>query len=105
MGGSISKRGSSRRSSSRSSSHSWNYTRSPYAYANQTQGHVPQEYGHSSQSNGSYGGGAGNAHEPKKRLERKYSKIDDDYNSLEQVNIFTTYCIIAEQFTYSQSVL
>lgn len=83
MGGSISKRRSSRQSSSsRFSSSSW-YPQYQSPYLPQGQDHVPQGYhGNSSQS---YGGGGGGAPEQGKRSERKYSRIDDNYNSLEQV--------------------
>lgn len=80
MGGSISKRGSSRRSSSGSSSGSW-YPQYQAPSFTQSQYHEPQGYhGNTSQS---YGGG--HATERKKRLDSKYSRIDDNYSSLEQV--------------------
>ncbi|KAI4336240.1 hypothetical protein L6164_014789 [Bauhinia variegata] len=81
MGGSHSKRRSSRhRSTIGSTSYSWNYPQSQYGYGQQSHDHVSQLYGPPSQS---YGGGR--ASEPKKRVERKYSRIEDNYNSLEQV--------------------
>ncbi|KAK7281975.1 hypothetical protein RIF29_10399 [Crotalaria pallida] len=82
MGGSVSKRRSSRPSSSStsSSSSSW-YPQYQSPYLPQSQDNVPQGYyGNPSQS---YGGG----HTPEQRTRqvRKYSRIDDNYNSLEQV--------------------
>lgn len=81
MGGKSSKHGSSRRiSSSRSNSQQrshYGYPQSPYAQSRST----PQyRYAPSTPS---YGGTQ--APETRKRLERKYSRIDDNYNSLEQV--------------------
>lgn len=76
MGGRISKRGtSSRYSSVGSSSNTYNgYPQS--SYAQPYQAYVPpaptQNYGN-------------RGPEAKRKLERKYSKIDDDYSSLEQV--------------------
>ncbi|MED6206360.1 E3 ubiquitin-protein ligase rglg2 [Stylosanthes scabra] len=90
MGGSISKRGSSRRSTSRSNSNPWypQYQTPSYAQSqyNEPQG-FHQYHGNSSQSYGGGGGGSGGgrAAEQKKRLDRKYSRIDDNYHSLEQV--------------------
>ncbi|MED6136555.1 E3 ubiquitin-protein ligase rglg2 [Stylosanthes scabra] len=87
MGGSISKRGSSRRSTSRSNSNPWYPQYQTPSYA-QSQYNEPQGYhqyhGNSSQSYGG-SGGSGRAAEQKKRLDRKYSRIDDNYHSLEQV--------------------
>lgn len=82
MGGSISKRRSgSQRSYSRSSSHSWSYPPPQSPYVQQSQDCGPCEYfGTPSQT---YGGGC--APESRKRLEEKYSKIDDNYISLDQV--------------------
>ncbi|XP_028781814.1 E3 ubiquitin-protein ligase RGLG2 [Neltuma alba] len=82
MGGSISKRRSGRqRSYSRTSSHSWSYPPPQSPYVQQSQDHLPREYyGAPSQT---YGGGR--APESRKRLERKYSKIGDNYVSLDQV--------------------
>ncbi|KAI9087555.1 hypothetical protein K1719_030425 [Acacia pycnantha] len=81
MGGFISKRRRGRQHSySRTSSHSCSYPppQSPYVLERH---HLPQEYyGTPSQT---YGGGG--APESKKRLERKFSKIDDNYVSLDQV--------------------
>ncbi|XP_031250736.1 E3 ubiquitin-protein ligase RGLG2-like [Pistacia vera] len=84
MGGILSKRTSSRQSSFGSSSHSWshhNYPPPPYAqpYAQPNQDYVPQQHYAPPQNN------YGQASESKRKLERKYSKINDDYNSLEQV--------------------
>ncbi|XP_022921789.1 E3 ubiquitin-protein ligase RGLG2-like [Cucurbita moschata] len=79
MGGKSSKPGSSRRhSSSRSNSQQWsnyNYPGSPY--------NQPRPQYQFAPPTPSYGGTQ--APETRKRLERKYSRIDDNYNSLEQV--------------------
>ncbi|KAF7806013.1 E3 ubiquitin-protein ligase RGLG2-like [Senna tora] len=84
MGGSVSKRRSGRhRSSSRSASRSWNYPQPQAPYVQQNQYHVPQPQEYFSPSSQNYGGG--HAPEPKKRLERKYSRIEDNYISLDQV--------------------
>ncbi|KAI4343688.1 hypothetical protein L6164_011007 [Bauhinia variegata] len=81
MGGSHSKRRSSRqRSSISSNSYSWNYPQSQYGNGQESHDHASQQTGLPSQSNG-----GGRVSEPKKRLERKYSRIEDNYNSLEQV--------------------
>ncbi|KAK9926769.1 hypothetical protein M0R45_023982 [Rubus argutus] len=87
MGGITSKRSSSRQSSFGSRQSSWNqqnYEEAPYAqpYAppSQERGYQ-QHYAPPPQSHG----GSAWASESKKKLERKYSKIDDNYNSLEQV--------------------
>uniref|UniRef100_A0A6N2K3V8 RING-type domain-containing protein n=1 Tax=Salix viminalis TaxID=40686 RepID=A0A6N2K3V8_SALVM len=77
MGGILSTRKSSRHPSS---SHSWNhnsYPQSPYAQTSQEH----TTYQHYPPSPQSYGDRAPNS----RRLERKYSRIDDNYNSLEQV--------------------
>lgn len=85
MGGIISKRATSRQPSFGSGSHSWSpqsYPEVPYAqpYAPPSQDYGQQQhFAPPPQSHGSAWPGS------KKRLERKYSKIDDDYNSLEQV--------------------
>lgn len=87
MGGSISKRGRSRqRSTSRSSSSNWYpQYQSPYLPQNQDQG--PQGYnGHPSQTYAGGGGGGGHSPEQqRKRQDMKYTRIGDDYNSLDQV--------------------
>lgn len=83
MGGVTSKRSTTAQSSS-----SWDhnrYARPPYApsgqgYAPSGQDYAPQQ--HYDPPPQSYGG---HAPESRRRLERKYSKIDDNYNSLEQV--------------------
>lgn len=79
MGGKSSKHGSSRRnSSSRSNSQQWGhygYPESPYTQSRSTPRYAPPTP--------SYGGTQ--APETRKRLERKYSRIDDNYNSLDQV--------------------
>jgi E3 ubiquitin-protein ligase RGLG len=75
MGGRVSKRETSGRYSNVGSttSNSFNgYQQS--AYPQPSQAYEPPSYNYASRGP-----------EPKKRLERKYSKIDDDYNSLEQV--------------------
>lgn len=87
MGGKSSKHRSSRRnSSSRSNSQQWShygYPESPYTQSRST----PQyEYAPPTPS---YGGTQ--APETRKRLERKYSRIDDNYNSLDQV-LLQSYC-------------
>ncbi|XP_057970484.1 E3 ubiquitin-protein ligase RGLG2-like [Malania oleifera] len=82
MGGRISK-GSSRRHSSSfgSSSHSWGHHGYPQPpYAQPSQHYVPRQ--HVAPPSQSYGGWAP---ESKRKLDRKYSKIDDDYSTLEQV--------------------
>lgn len=93
MGGFISKRESPRHASSRGSDpYSWSphsypqspYPQSPYPqspYPQPSQDYRPQQ--HFAPPPQTYGGGP--APESRRRLERKYSKIDDDYNSLEQV--------------------
>ncbi|XP_061362149.1 E3 ubiquitin-protein ligase RGLG2-like [Gastrolobium bilobum] len=82
MGGTNSKRGSSsQRSSSRSSSRSWSDPQYQSPYLPQSQAHGPLGYyGHPSPS---YGGVR--APEQKKRPDRKFSRIDDNYKSLDQV--------------------
>ncbi|XP_022135278.1 E3 ubiquitin-protein ligase RGLG2-like [Momordica charantia] len=83
MGGKSSKHGSSRRiSSSRSSSQQrghYGYQESPYA---QSRSEYAPQYQFAPQTPG-YGGAQ--APESRRRLERKYSRIDDNYNSLDQV--------------------
>ncbi|KAE8124365.1 hypothetical protein FH972_019261 [Carpinus fangiana] len=85
MGGITSKRESPRQASSRSSdSYSWNhhsYPQSPYPQPSQD--YRPQQHFAPPPPPQTYGGGQ--APESRRRLERKYSKIDDDYNSLDQV--------------------
>lgn len=85
MGGIFSKRDSPRHSPRHSSygsgSYSWsqeNYPQPPYPYPSYDSGQShfvppPQSYG------------GVRMPESKPKLERKYSKIDDNYNSLEQV--------------------
>lgn len=81
MGGKSSKHGrSGRSSSSRSNSQQWsryNYPPSPYAQPTST----PQ-YQYAPPTPGY---GEIQAPETRKRLERKYSRIDDNYNSIDQV--------------------
>ncbi|XVF54588.1 hypothetical protein PTKIN_Ptkin05aG0193400 [Pterospermum kingtungense] len=79
MGGVTSKRSTSAQSSS--NSYSWDHNRyAQPSYAPSGQDYVPQQYYAAPPQ--SYGG---HAPESKRRLERKYSKIDDNYNSLDQV--------------------
>ncbi|XP_039051945.1 E3 ubiquitin-protein ligase RGLG2-like [Hibiscus syriacus] len=82
MGGITSKRSTKAQSSSvASNSYSWD----PHRYAQPSYGSSGRDYGsepHYAPPPQSYGG---HAPESKRRLDRKYSKIDDDYNSLEQV--------------------
>ncbi|KAJ6386948.1 hypothetical protein OIU78_016809 [Salix suchowensis] len=78
MGGILSRHSSSRHPSS---SHSWShhsYPQSPYARPSQEY----MSYQHYASPPQSYGDRASSS---RKRLERKYSKIDDNYNSLVQV--------------------
>lgn len=86
MGGKHSKRSSSRHPSYGSSSYSWNHHNYPPPYPQPSQEYAPQQHyvpqQHYAPPPHSYGG---QAPESKRRLERKYSKIDDNYNSLEQV--------------------
>ncbi|KAF5743715.1 E3 ubiquitin-protein ligase RGLG2-like [Tripterygium wilfordii] len=78
MGAIFSKRSSSRGSSG---SHSWSHHNYPQSqYAQPSQEYAP--WYHHQPPPQSY---AGHAQQSKRRLERKYSKIDDDYSSLEQV--------------------
>ncbi|GLU12646.1 hypothetical protein SLE2022_293100 [Rubroshorea leprosula] len=82
MGGTLSKRSITRQwSSVSSSSYSWghnSYAQSPYAQPNEED--APQQsYAPRPQSYSSL------APESRRNLERKYSKINDDYRSLEQV--------------------
>ncbi|KAK7302164.1 hypothetical protein RJT34_13045 [Clitoria ternatea] len=79
MGGSVSKRWRSRQ---RSSSRFFPQYQQPCYSQSQDLGSVGH-YGNPSQSYGS--GGGGRAPEQGKRLERKFSRIGDNYNSLEQV--------------------
>ncbi|KAJ7945788.1 E3 ubiquitin-protein ligase RGLG2-like [Quillaja saponaria] len=83
MGGKSSKQASSRQSSSfGSSSYSWDHNSYPQSpYEQPSHHHVPQQ--HFVPPPQSYGGGQAPA--SKKRLEKKYSKIDDIYHSLEEV--------------------
>jgi len=83
MGGSISKRRSSRR---RSSSTFFPRYQSPYLPQSQDQGPVGH-YGYSSQSNG----GGGRAPEQGKRSDGKYSRIGDNYKSLDQVTLLCSF--------------
>ncbi|KAJ7970738.1 E3 ubiquitin-protein ligase RGLG2-like [Quillaja saponaria] len=89
MGGRSSKEGSWRQTSSlHSSSSSWSaYPQPPYGQ--ETQSYAPQPSYYSQQYNtGSqeYGGGQNVMHAGgRKKLERRYSRIADNYNSLEQV--------------------
>ncbi|KAM6570155.1 hypothetical protein CsatB_018140 [Cannabis sativa] len=89
MGGILSKRESPRHPSygSRSYSSSYpSYPQSPYTQPSQEYAHQPyyasQQPYHAPESH-SYS--EGRAPATKKKLERKYSKIDDNYSSLEQV--------------------
>ncbi|EEF51892.1 E3 ubiquitin-protein ligase RGLG2 [Ricinus communis] len=75
MGGRLSKRASPRQASP---SYSWSYQQPPYAQPGQEY----MAYENYAPAPQSYGGQAPNSG---RRLERKYSKIDDNYNSLEQV--------------------
>lgn len=75
MGGILSKRASPRQAST---SYSWNYPQSQYAQPSQE--YMPyQHYAAAPQSYGGQPPGSGRS------LERKYSRIDDNYNNLEQV--------------------
>ncbi|KAJ4712455.1 E3 ubiquitin-protein ligase RGLG2-like [Melia azedarach] len=80
MGGIISKRTSSRQHSFGPSSYSWNHHNYSQPYAQPSQEYMPQQY--YAPPSQSYSGRAPDA---KRMLERKYSKIDDNYNTLEQV--------------------
>ncbi|KAK2663611.1 hypothetical protein Ddye_002185 [Dipteronia dyeriana] len=91
MGGKFSKRPSSRQPSYGSSSYSQSHHHQyppPYAQPSQEyapqQNYAPQQYYAPAPAPPPHSYGR-QAPESKKRLERKYSKIDDDYNSLEQV--------------------
>lgn len=81
MGGKSSKTSASGRYSSySSSSNSWSHQQYPQSYYPQQTGTYsaappPQNYGGFSQDS-------------KKKLERKYSRIDDNYNSLDQVKLY-----------------
>lgn len=87
MGGITSKRASTRQASSiGSNSYSWGHQNHPQPpYSQSTQEYWQQQQ--FAPPPPTYGGGQ--APEPRRRLERKYSKIDDNYISLEQV-----YCIM-----------
>ena len=82
MGGKSSKRATQGRYSSFESKPApWShhgYPQSPYGQPSQTYAPMPP----------SQSCGGGQAPGIKRKLERKYSKIDDDYNSLEQVSIY-----------------
>ncbi|KAB1217268.1 E3 ubiquitin-protein ligase RGLG2 [Morella rubra] len=82
MGGSTSKH--ARQASSRgSNSYSWSHQSYPHSsYQQPNQGYESQQY--FSPPLQTHGGG-GQAPESRRKLERKYSKIEDNYNSLEQV--------------------
>ncbi|GAV83961.1 Copine domain-containing protein/zf-C3HC4_3 domain-containing protein [Cephalotus follicularis] len=79
MGGILSKRTRPEGPSSyRSTTNSWDPSYLQPPYTQPAQEYAPQQ--HYATPPPSYGG-----RESKRRLERKYSKIDDDYNSLDQV--------------------
>ncbi|XVE56688.1 hypothetical protein DITRI_Ditri04bG0030800 [Diplodiscus trichospermus] len=82
MGGTTSKRSTTAQSSSvASNSYSWDPHRyAQPSYAPSGRDYVPQQ--HYNPPPPSYGGRAADSN---RRLERKYSKIDDNYSSLEQV--------------------
>lgn len=99
MGGKSSKRSApSRYSSFGSSTNSWShheYQQSSYPQPTHTYAppHPPQSYG-------------GWGPDSKKKLERKYSRIDDNYNSLDQVKLllyylckskYNIYCILVRR--------
>lgn len=86
MGGSSSKRVNSRqRSSSRSGSTPWYpQYQSPYLPQNQDHGAPQGHEGHHHPSQ-SYGSAGGYAPEQRKRSDKKYTRIDDNYKSLDQV--------------------
>lgn len=85
MGGSISKRGSSRqRSSSRSTTSSPWYPQYQSPYLPQSQDHH-EHVGYNGHPSQSYGGGHAHAPEQRNGSDRKYSRIGDHYNSLDQV--------------------
>ncbi|XP_021908889.1 E3 ubiquitin-protein ligase RGLG2-like isoform X2 [Carica papaya] len=81
MGGGSSKRSVSRQTSSvGSASYTWNHHSYQQPYGQPSQGYgQPQHYAPFPQGYG------GQAPDMRRRLERKYSKIDDNYTSLEQV--------------------
>ncbi|KAJ7974684.1 E3 ubiquitin-protein ligase RGLG2-like [Quillaja saponaria] len=90
MGGGNSKEESSRQTSSlRSSSSSWSaYPQPPYGQ--ETQSHAPQQSHYSQQYYAGAGsqayGGQNEMHaDGRKKLDRRYSRIADNYHSLEQV--------------------
>ncbi|XP_051136791.1 E3 ubiquitin-protein ligase RGLG2-like [Andrographis paniculata] len=77
MGNKISKKSISGRYSSYASSSNWNHTAYPQSsYPQPSHGYAPQH---------SMYGGPPPPPESKRRLERKFSRIDDNYNSLDQV--------------------
>ncbi|XP_030518656.2 E3 ubiquitin-protein ligase RGLG2-like [Rhodamnia argentea] len=84
MGSLLSKRGSTRQPSPfASSSRSWSNQSYPYpAYPQPGQDYAPYPKYEPPPPPSSYGG---NASHSKRKLERKFSKINDDYTSLEQV--------------------
>ncbi|XP_076885817.1 E3 ubiquitin-protein ligase RGLG2-like [Bidens hawaiensis] len=81
MGGKSSKRSSSSYSSYGSASNSWAYPQPSYPQSPYPQPPVNQPYA----SPSSFQSYPEQAPALKKRLERKFSRIDDNYNSLEQV--------------------
>ncbi|KAF8369619.1 hypothetical protein HHK36_032356 [Tetracentron sinense] len=84
MGGQSSRERSWRQSSFRSSS-SWShngYPQSPYAQQRETYAPEQQQYQYAPPSQNNYGVRAA---EPQWNLERRYSRIADSYNTLEQV--------------------
>ena len=92
MGGRNSKEGSSTQTSSvRSNSPSWSRYQSPYGQENYN--YAPQEsesysspqYYPSSQEYVSQDYGRGQTSDNRAKLERRYSRIADNFNSLEQV--------------------
>ncbi|KAK2388936.1 E3 ubiquitin-protein ligase RGLG2 [Trifolium repens] len=85
MGGSHSKRRSSRHCSSSSRSNPlFPQYQSPYLPQTQDHGAMGYNYGAPPPPQ-SYGGGGGHASQQSKRSDKKYTRIDDNYNSLEQV--------------------
>lgn len=88
MGGKSSKRAvSSRHSSYGSTSNSWAYPQSPYPQSPYPQQPVSQPYA----SPSSFQSYPERAPAVKRKLERKYSRIDDNFNNLEQVTSFSMY--------------
>lgn len=107
MGGSFSKRQrSSRYPSDASGSYSWGYQgypQPPYMPPN-------HEYGQPQYASTPQSYGEVHAPESKRRLERKYSKIDDNYNSLEQVRQCFLFCnnwtgVITEDHYSNRAIL